>query len=66
MTIFDFQLETVYLFLTYKSPLYFLQSFESINFSVQEKKRIIVFQDASHGCYPVFPTGMILALFFFI
>ena len=43
--IMDFWLELFYLFLIYKSPWCFLQSFKLIGLSVQKKKRKIHFQD---------------------
>ena len=47
----------------YKSPLCFLASLESVGLSVQEKKRIIDFQDGCHGGHLGFPISMILAIF---
>ena len=45
----------------YKSPQYFLPSFESVGLYIQEKKFKIDFQDGSH---PGFLIKMILAIFF--
>ena len=50
-------------FFIYKSPRYFLPSFESIGLSIQEKKRKIDFQDSHHGSHPGSPIGTILAIF---
>ena len=51
------------LVLIYKSPWWFLPSFKSIGFSVQEKKWKIDFPDSRHGSYLGFPIGMILVNF---
>ena len=45
------------------SPRCFLSSFESIGFSVQEKKQKIDLQDSGHGGHLGFPIGTILAIF---
>ena len=45
------------------SPRCFLASLESIDLSVQEKKRKIDFQECGHGGYLGFPIGTILAIF---
>ena len=58
--IWDFLSQQFELFLIYKSPRCFLQSFESIGLSVQKKKRKIDFQDGRHLGFPI---GMILAIF---
>ena len=57
LAIFDQQANPIFpiKFLIYKSPQYFLPSFESIGRSVQEKKFKIDFQDGHHG----FPIGQI-------
>ena len=47
----------------YKLPPNFTLSFESIGLSVQEKKRIIDFQEGRRGIYLGFPMGTILASF---
>ena len=47
----------------YKSPQWFLPSFESIGLFVQENKAKIDFQDGCHGGYLGFPIGLILAIF---
>ena len=57
--IWDFLSDRFELFLIYKSPRYFLPSFESIGLSIQ-KKRKIDFQD---GRQLGFTIGMILAIF---
>ena len=44
----------------YKSPWYFLPSFDSIGFSVQEKKFKSDFQDGRHNL--CFPFGKILGI----
>ena len=62
-TIFNFRSEWFKLFLIYKSPCYFLSSFESIGLSVQAKKFKIDFQDGNYGSHLVFPIRMILASF---
>ena len=56
----DFLSERFELFFIYKSPRCFLPSFESTGLSVQEKKRIIDFQDDSHLGFPI---GTILGIF---
>ena len=43
-------------------PRCFLSSFESIGFSVEEKKRRIDFQDSGNGCRVGFSIGRILAI----
>ena len=53
---------TEFLFI-YKSPRYFIPSFESDGFLVQEKECKIDFQDGGHGDKLGFPTGTILAIF---
>ena len=50
-------------FLIYKSPQYFLPSFESTGLSFQKEKRKIDFQDGCHGGHLGFPIGTILAIF---
>ena len=50
-------------FFIYKSPRCFLPSLESIGLSVQEKNRIIDFQDGGHVGHLGFPIGTILAIF---
>ena len=62
VAILDFQSARFYLFFIYKSPRCFLGSLESIGFSVQEKKRKIVFQDGGHGGHLGFRIGTILAI----
>ena len=53
---------TIYFFI-YKSPRYFIPSFESAGFLVQEKEFKIDFQDGGHGDHLGFPIGTILAIF---
>ena len=55
-----FRSERFYLFLIYKSPRSFLQSFKSTGLLVQEKKRKVDFQDGSHFAFLI---GAILAIF---
>ena len=62
MAILDFQSELFLLFFTYKSPGYFLPSFESSDLLVQEMFKID-FQDGSHGDHRGFPIRMILDIF---
>ena len=50
-------------FLIYKSPQCFLQSFQSIGPSVQEKQRKIDFQDDGHGSHLGSRIRTILAIF---
>ena len=57
--IWDFLSQLFEPFFIYKSPRYFLPSFESIGLSVQKKGKID-FQDGRH---PGFPIGTILAIF---
>ena len=57
--IFDFSL-----FLIYKSPWCFLQSFKSIGLLDGEKKQKIDFQDGGHGSHPEFLIRTILAIFY--
>ena len=52
-----------YLFLIYKLPRFFLPSFESIGFSVYEKKRKTEFFGGYHGGHLGFPIGKVLATF---
>ena len=47
----------------YKLPQYFLLSFESFGFSVQEKKSKTNFQDSGHGGHLGLPIKTILAVF---
>ena len=61
----DFQSERHWLFLIYKSPWCFLSSFQPIGFSVQEKKRKIVFQEGHHGGHIGYPIGTILTIFIY-
>ena len=63
MTILDFQSEQLQLFLIYKLPRYFLSSFKSNGFSVQQKKFKIDFQDGSSDGHLGFPIETILAIF---
>ena len=63
MAILDFRSKQFKLFQIYKSPKCFLPSFESNDFSVQEKKRKIGFQDGRHGGHLGFLIGMTLAVF---
>ena len=58
--ILDIGAEQFYLFLIYKLPRYFLPSFESIGFSVEEKKCKIDFQDSGRLGLQI---KMILAIF---
>ena len=51
-----------YLFFIYKSPRYFIPSFESVGFLVQEEFKTD-FQDGGHGDNLGFPIGTILAIF---
>ena len=53
---------TIYFFI-YKSPRYFIPSFKSVGFLVQEKEFKTDFQDGGHGDHLGFPIGMILAIF---
>ena len=65
-TILDLRSEWFYLFLIYKSPWYFLSSFESTGLkksSVRENKFKIDFQDSEYGGHLGFPIGTILAIF---
>ena len=59
----DFRPERFYLFLIYKSPTYFISSFESIGLSVQENKFKLDFKDGDFGGHIAFPIGTILAIF---
>ena len=59
----DFQSELFQLFLTYKTPQYFLPSFKSIGLSVQEKKLKIDFKAGEHGSQLGFRIRTILATF---
>ena len=59
----DFLSKRFSLFLIYKSRWCFLPSFESVGFSIQEKKWKIDFQDGGHGGHLGFPIGTILAIF---
>ena len=46
-----FPIAKILAILIYKSPRYFLRSFESIGLSVQEKKHKVDFQDGGDGGY---------------
>ena len=48
--------------MTYKSPRCFRPNFQSIGFSVQEKKQKIEFQDGCHGGHLGFPIRKILVI----
>ena len=61
--ILDIGAEPFYLFLIYKLPRYFLPSFESIGFSVEEKKCKIDFQDSGRLGFQIKLIGTILAIF---
>ena len=52
---------TIYFYL--QSPRYFIPSFESVGFLVQEKEFKIDFQDSGHGDHLGFLIGTILAIF---
>ena len=61
--ILNFPSEQFYLFFMYKSHRSFLQSFMSVSFSFQEKKRKIDFYDGGHGGHLGFYIGTFLAIF---
>ena len=61
-SILDFQSEWFYLLLIYKSPWYFLSSFQSTGLSVQ-KKFEIDFQDGNCGNHTGFPIRTNWAIF---
>ena len=61
--VLDFRSERFWLCLIYKSPRWFLPSFEPAGLLVQEKKRKIDFQNGRHGGHLVLPIGTILAIF---
>ena len=52
---------TIYFYL--QVARYFIPSFESVGFLVQEKEFKIDFQDGGHGDHLGFPIGTILAIF---
>ena len=56
-------IKTVLAILSYKSPWYFLPSFETSGLLVQYKKFIPNFQESSLGGHLGFPIGTILAIF---
>ena len=61
--ILDFWWEHFYLFLIYKSPRYFLPSFQSFGILVQGNKFKTAFQDGGDRGHLGFQIGMILAIF---
>ena len=59
-----FQIRTILNIFIYKSPHYFLSSFELKGLSVQKKKNKIYFKNGGHGGQLVFSSGMNLGIIY--
>ena len=55
----------IFFIIIYKSPRYFIPSFESIGFLIQEKEFKIDFQDSGHADHLGVLIGTILAIFIY-